>query len=357
MIEISATNSGKKNCKIYIVGIGGAGNNAVDRMIAANNKNVEYVAINTDEQVLNESNANYILQIGKKLTGGNGAGADPVIGEAAAEESKNEIKELLKDADMVILTCGLGGGTGTGAIPVIARLCKEADILTVAVVTLPFSFEGPSRIIAAEHGLEKLKNNVDTLFVVPNDKLLDISENDLELDEAFLLADNVLKCTIDGVTTIIFHKGIVNIDFNDIKTTLKDKGIGHLGIGIAGESTTLLEAVKTAISAPLLTTSIRNASNILINTSGHIKMKQLNEALQYVKDLAGDPVQIIWGTVTDSEKESDIVVTLIATGLSEPEPEKKPSAVQSVQHKAVAKSSVKLAEMAIPDFLLAAGKK
>ncbi len=319
MIELNMPNTGTNKPNICIAGIGGAGNNAVDRMIDNGNPNVRYIAINTDTQVLSDCKAETTLQIGAKLTGGNGAGADPVIGESAAEESKDDIKGLLADADMVILTCGLGGGTGTGAIPVIAKLCKEAGILTVAVVTLPFSFEGPSRVLAANSGLENLKNNVDTLLVVPNDKLLEISDKDLELEEAFLFADNVLKYTIDGVTNIIFNKGIVNIDFNDIRTTLKAKGIGHLGIGIATESKHLIDAVKEAIASPLLTTDITDASNILINTSGRIKMKEVNDAIQYVKDLAGAHSQIIWGTVTDNEKTSDntSVVTLIATGLKD----------------------------------------
>ena len=317
MIDIKIPDPISKTPNIYIVGIGGAGNNAVDRMIENGNEKVKYIAINTDTQVLNDSKAETTLQIGAKLTGGNGAGADPVIGEAAAEENKDEIRDILADADMVILTCGLGGGTGTGAIPVVARLCKEAGILTLGVVTLPFSFEGPSRVLAASEGLETLTGSVDTLWVVPNDKLLEIADKDLDLEDAFLFADNILKYSIEGVTNIIYNKGIVNIDFNDLRTTLKDKGLGHLGIGIANESKTLIEAVKDAISSPLLTTDIRDASNILINTSGRVKMKEINEAIDYVKELVGEHAQIIWGTVTDSEKVADntTLVTLIATGL------------------------------------------
>lgn len=317
MIDIKVPTPTAKAPNIYIVGIGGAGNNAIDRMIETGNEKVKYIAINTDTQVLNDCKAETTLQIGAKLTGGNGAGADPVIGEAAAEESKDEIKGILSDADMVILTCGLGGGTGTGAIPIIARICRESGILTVGVVTLPFSFEGPSRVLAASEGLENLTGCVDTLWVVPNDKLLEISDKDLDLEDAFIFADNILKYTIDGVTNIIFNKGIVNIDFNDLRTTLKDKGLGHLGIGIANESKTLIEAVKDAIASPLLTTDIKDATNILINTSGRVKMKEINEAIDYVKELVGAHAQIIWGTVTDTEKATDntTIVTLIATGL------------------------------------------
>ncbi|MCR5503598.1 MAG: cell division protein FtsZ [Lachnospiraceae bacterium] len=378
MLEAKIVNSQNNKPSICIVGIGGAGNNAVDRMIKNDNRNVKYIAINTDNQVLTECKAETTLQIGAKLTGGNGAGADPMIGEAAAEESKNDIKELLSDADMVILTCGLGGGTGTGAIPIIAKLCKEAGILTIAVVTLPFSFEGPSRVLSASDGLNNLLHAVDTLLVVPNDRLLEISDKDLDLEDAFLMADNVLKHTIEGVTNIIFNKGIVNIDFNDIRTTLKDKGIGHLGIGIANESKPLIEAVKDAIAAPLLTTDITNAKNILINTAGRVKMKEVNEAIQYVKDLAGPEVQIIWGTVTDEEKSTDntSIVTLIATGLKEhpskpicvgskqsaitrpsvsikPDPPKRINIIQT----APARASVQAKELAVPEFLKNYGLK
>ena len=373
-INIKSNEPTKKSPGIYVVGIGGAGNNAINRMIENGSNKVKYVAINTDNQVLSDCRAESTLQIGTKLTGGNGAGSDPVIGEAAAEESKEDIQGLLADADMVVLTCGLGGGTGTGAIPIIARLCKDSGILTIGVVTLPFSFEGPSRIMAASESLEKLTGNVDTLFVIPNDKLLEIADKDLELEEAFLFADNILKFTIDSVTNIIYNKGIVNVDFNDIHTTLKDKGIGHLGIGIANESKTLIEAAKDAISSPLLTTDITNASNILINLSGRLKMKEINEAIEYVKELAGPHAHIIWGTVTDEEKitENASVVTLIATGMksssvSKPDqlslPETVPvllpksdqsglrlNVIPNKPHKV--EPSVKPREIVIPEFLI-----
>ena len=379
MIDIKIPDPRSKTPNIYIVGIGGAGNNAVDRMIENGNEKVKYIAINTDTQVLNDCKAEITLQIGAKLTGGNGAGADPVIGEAAAEESKDELKGILSDADMVILTCGMGGGTGTGAIPIIAKLCKESGILTVGVVTLPFSFEGPSRVLAASEGLENLTNYVDTLWVVPNDKLLEISDKDLDLEDAFLFADNILKYIIEGVTNIIYNKGTVNIDFNDLRTTLKDKGPGHLGIGIANESKALIEAVKDAISSPLLTTDIRDASNILINTSGRVKMKEINEAIDYIKQLVGDHAQIIWGTVTDSEKATDntTVVTLIATGLKKTA-QNKPELYTSIPHlpledlgvknrimtsqppvlnKKELKPSVETRSIVVPEFLNARNRK
>lgn len=362
MLEIVSTEP-ENITKIYVVGIGGAGNNAVDRMVNIGNKNVSFISINTDAQVLKGRKAERTLQIGKKLTGGNGAGADPVIGEAAAEESKEEIMEVLSDADMVILTAGLGGGTGTGAIPVIAKLCKDACILTIAVVTLPFSFEGADRTLASTKGLQNLKSNVDTLFVVPNDKLLSLSDKDFYLEDAFVLADNILKYAIEAITNIIFYEGIVNIDLNDIRTTLKDKGMGHLGIGIASESTPLIDAVKSAISSPLLTTNIKDASNILINTSGKVKMKDLYEGLQYVRDLVGNDSKIIWGTVTNSERNTDntSVVTLIATGLKEqpalgnviPKPpvQRKPASPTLLTSDSYIAPTVKPVNISIPDFL------
>ena len=368
MLEIVPSGPYEKVPNIYIVGIGGAGNNAIDRMVEFGNKNVKFVSINTDLQVLAHSKADITLQIGNKLTGGNGAGADPIIGQAAAEENKNDIKDLLADADMVVLTCGLGGGTGTGAIPVIAGLCKEAGILTVAVVTLPFSFEGPTRVLTAATGLESLKGNVDTLLVVPNDKLLELTSEDFELDEAFLFADNVLKYTIEGVTNIIFNTGTINIDFNDIRTTLKDKGMGHLGIGIATDSNHLIDAVKDAIVSPLLTTSINDATNILLNTSGRLKMREVNEAIQYIKDLVGPQCLIIWGTVTDKETNPDnrAVVTLIATGLKD-QPQAKSAPTKTVKTappdlspvigSQPQRSSIELMEINVPDFLKNRKKK
>ncbi|MBO7357539.1 MAG: cell division protein FtsZ [Lachnospiraceae bacterium] len=319
MIEVTMNGPSREIPKIYVVGIGGAGNNAVERMIEAGNENVDYLCINTELQILNKCKCEKTLQIGAKLTGGYGAGADPSIGEAAAEESKDTIKDNLSDARMVILTCGLGGGTGTGAVPVIAKTMKELGILTVAVVTLPFSFEGPARTLAATNGLENLKSCVDTLIVVPNEKLLDISDKDLELEDAFLLADAVLKNLIEGIIDIIFYTGTVNIDLNDIRTTLKDKGLGHLGKSVATESKPLIEAVKEAIASPLLTTNIKGATNILLNTSGKVKMKDVNEAISYVRDIACENAQIIWGTVTNSSryKEGESEVTLIATGLKD----------------------------------------
>ena len=303
--------------KILVIGLGGGGNNALDRMIRSNIRGVDYVAMNTDIQVLNECTADIKIQLGRKITKGFGAGSDANIGETAALENEEEIKELIKNYDLCIITCGLGGGTGTGAAPVVSGFCQELDILTVAVVTIPFSFESTPRITAANQGLGKLEENVDTLLSIPNDKLLNLSDKPLLLEDAFVIADSVLKYTIEGITNIIYNKGMINLDFNDLKTTLAKKGIGHLGIGIVDTEMSILEAVKQAVNSPLLDTSIQGASNLLINTCGSVNISDLNEAVSYVRELAGEHVNIIWGTVFSTDyDENKIVVTLIATGMN-----------------------------------------
>lgn len=317
MLEIKASEYADMP-KILIIGIGGGGNNALDRMIRANIAGVNYIAINTDAQVLNSCLADTRIQIGKKLTKGYGAGAAPEIGEAAAIESEEELRAAMEGADLCILTCGMGGGTGTGAIPIIAKYCKEMGALTVAVVTTPFSFESMPRLVAAESGVKKLKENVDTLLVIPNDKLIHLSDKPLLLDDAFVMADSVLRYTIEGITNIIYNRGVVNLDFNDLRTTLENKGIGHLGIGTVSADTSIVEAVKQAINSPLLNVSIAGATNLLINTCGKVNIVTLNEAISYVREMAGERVNIIWGTVSAEEfDEEKIVVTLIATGMPE----------------------------------------
>lgn len=318
MLEIKNSEHSHSNKPVIsVVGIGGGGNNAVDRMIEAGLENVNFIAVNTDYQVLEDTQAPVKLAIGSKLTGGFGAGSDPDVGAASAEESTEEIQEALSDSNMVILTCGLGGGTGTGAIPVIAQICRELKILTIAVVTLPFTFEGGPKQALAQAGLDKLRDNVDMLLVIPNDKLLSFSERNFYLDDAFVMADNVLKYTIEGITNIIFGKGMINLDFNDIKTTLSDKGIGHLGIGRISRDGSIMDAVRQAIESPLLDTDITTAGHILLNTSGRINVLELNEAVSYIKDITNPNVSILWGTVTDRSNPDEIVVTLIATGLED----------------------------------------
>ncbi|WP_026527809.1 cell division protein FtsZ [Butyrivibrio sp. VCD2006] len=316
MLEVKA--KGKENMpKVMVIGIGGGGNNAVTRMVSDASEYVEYAALNTDSMTLDRCPANKRLQLGSKLTQGYGAGGDPVIGESSAKESEEEISNLVQDANMVILTCGMGGGTGTGAIPVVAQICKSLNILTVAVVTMPFSFESQPRVLAAQTGLKKLEQNVDTLLVIPNDKLLTITDKPFYMDEAFTLADSVLKYTIEGMTNIIFNHGTINLDFNDLKSTLKDKGYGLFGIGIANEEETIIDAVEKAMCSPLLETNITGASNILLNTSGKIDIVALNKAVAYIRDQAGENVNIFWGTVGSDSSSSEVVVTLIATGMKQ----------------------------------------
>lgn len=317
MLELKINNK-TKGPRILVIGVGGGGNNALDRMVSSNISGVEYVAVNTDSQVLDVCKANEKIQIGTKSTGGYGAGADPDVGEAAALENEDEIRAIINEADMCIITCGMGGGTGTGATPIIAKICKEMGILTVGVVTTPFSFESTPRVMAAQNGVDKLKANVDTLLVIPNDKLIYMSEKPLLLDDAFSMADSVLKYTIEGITNIINNRGTINIDFNDLKTTLRDKGIGHLGIGTVAVDGSILEAVEQAVNSPLLETTIQGAENLLVNTSGKVNIVALNEAINHVRELAGTNVNIIWGTVSaDNFDEDKIVVTLIATGMKE----------------------------------------
>ncbi len=319
MLEIKESFASCENGpKVMVIGIGGGGNNAVTRMIEKASDYVTYAALNTDSMTLDKCPANKRLQLGAKLTQGYGAGGDPTVGESAAKESEEEIADLVHDANMVILTCGMGGGTGTGAIPVVAQICKKLGILTVAVVTMPFSFESKPRVYAAQTGLKKLEQNIDTLLVIPNDKLLTITDKQFFLDDAFTLCDSILRYTIEGITNIIFNHGTINLDFNDLKTTLKDKGYGLFGIGIASGEETIVDAVEKAISSPLLDTKITGASNILLNTSGKVDLIALNKAVSYIREQAGDNVNIFWGTVSgETANTEDIVVTVIATGMKQ----------------------------------------
>ncbi|WP_027205063.1 cell division protein FtsZ [Butyrivibrio fibrisolvens] len=316
MLEIKDTPN-KNMPKVMVIGIGGGGNNAITRMMTDPSDHVSYAALNTDAMTLDSCPSQIKLQLGTKLTQGFGAGGDPTMGEAAAKESEEEITELVKDANMVILTCGMGGGTGTGAIPIVAQICRNLNILTIAVVTMPFSFESKPRVYAAQAGIKKLEQSIDTLLVIQNDKLLTITDKPFYMDEAFDLADSVLKHTISGITNIIFNHGTINLDFNDLKSTLKDKGYGLFGIGIAKPEETLVDAMEKAMCSPLLDTSITGASNILINTSGKVDIVALNKAIEHIREQAGENVNLFWGTVSENSESTDIVVTLIATGMKQ----------------------------------------
>lgn len=314
MLEI-ITNDAESAAKIIVLGVGGAGNNAVNRMVDENITGVEFVGINTDKQALQLCRAPKLLQIGEKLTKGLGAGAKPEIGEKAAEESSEEIASVLRGADMVFVTCGMGGGTGTGAAPVVAKLAKDMGILTVGVVTKPFRFEAKARMVNALSGIEKIKDNVDTLIVIPNDKLLEIVDRRTTMPDALKKADEVLQQAVQGITDLINVPAVINLDFADVQTVMKDKGIAHIGIGEGKGDDKASEAVKMAVESPLLETTISGASHVIINVSGDITLADASDAASYVQELAGDDVNIIFGAMYDESKSDSCRITVIATGL------------------------------------------
>ena len=323
MLEIM-TNEAESSAKIIVIGVGGAGNNAVNRMVEEAIGGVEFVGVNTDKQALTLCKAPTVVQIGEKLTKGLGAGAKPEIGEKAAEESIEEIKQVLQGADMVFVTCGMGGGTGTGAAPIVAGLAKEMGILTVGVVTKPFRFEAKTRMTNALTGIEKLKENVDTLIVIPNDRLLEIVDRRTTMPEALRKADEVLQQAVQGITDLINLPALINLDFADVQTVMIDKGIAHIGIGEGNGDDKAMEAVQQAVSSPLLETTIEGASHVIINVSGDISLMDANDAASYVQDLTGEDTNIIFGALYD-DKEADYVrITVIATGLDD-ETARKPS--------------------------------
>ncbi len=316
MLEIK-TNDAESAAKIIVVGVGGAGNNAVNRMIDENIDGVDFIGINTDKQALQLCKAPKLLQIGEKLTKGLGAGAKPEIGEKAAEESEEEIAAALKGADMVFVTCGMGGGTGTGAAPVVAKLAKDMGILTVGVVTKPFRFEAKARMVNALGGIDKIKDNVDTLIVIPNDKLLEIVDRRTTMPDALKKADEVLQQAVQGITDLINVPAVINLDFADVQTVMKDKGIAHIGIGSGKGEDKAGEAVKMAVESPLLETTISGATHVIINVSGDISLADASDAADYVRDLTGDDVNIIFGAMYDANMADTCNVTIIATGIEE----------------------------------------
>lgn len=314
MLEIK-TNESEAAAKIIVVGVGGGGNNAVNRMIDEQIAGVEFIAINTDKQALQLCKAPTLMQIGDKITKGLGAGARPEVGEKAAEESAEEISAALKGADMVFVTCGMGGGTGTGATPVVARIAKEQGALTVGVVTKPFRFESKTRMSNALGGIEKLKESVDTLIVIPNDKLLEIVDRRTTMPEALKKADEVLQQGIQGITDLINVPSLINLDFADVQTVMTDKGIAHIGIGQGRGDDKALEAVKQAVASPLLETTIAGASHVIINVSGDITLMDASDAAEFVQDLAGEEANIIFGAMYDDSRADEATITVIATGL------------------------------------------
>ncbi len=316
MLEIK-TNDAESAAKIIVVGVGGAGNNAVNRMIDEQIDGVDFIGVNTDKQALQLCKAPKLLQIGEKLTKGLGAGAKPEVGEKAAEESAEEISGALKGADMVFVTCGMGGGTGTGAAPVVAKLAKEMGILTVGVVTKPFRFEAKARMVNALSGIERIKENVDTLIVIPNDKLLEIVDKRTTMPEALKKADEVLQQAVQGITDLINVPAVINLDFADVQTVMKDKGIAHIGIGEGKGDDKALEAVRMAVESPLLETTITGATHVIVNVSGDITLADASDAAGYVQNLAGEDVNIIFGAMYDDSKSDSCTITVIATGLGD----------------------------------------
>ena len=302
---------------IKVIGVGGAGGNAVNRMITEDVKGVEFIAANTDVQALKNSNAETKIQLGPKLTKGLGAGANPDIGEKAAEESEEQISEALQGANMIFVTAGMGGGTGTGAAPVIAKVAKEMGALTVGVVTRPFSFEGPKRARFAAEGVQKMKEHVDTLIIIANNRLLEIVDKKTPMLQAFQEADNVLRQGVQGITDLITSPGYVNLDFADVTTVMKDKGSALMGIGSANGENRIEEATKKAISSPLLEVSIDGAEQVLLNITGgpDLSLFEAQTASEIVTDAASSDVNIIFGTSINENLEDEVVVTVIATGI------------------------------------------
>ena len=304
---------------IKVVGIGGAGNNVVNRMVSSGTKGVEFISINTDKQALAISNADQKIQIGEKLTHGQGAGSDPDVGKRSAEESRNNIAKALEDADMVFITAGMGGGTGTGAAPTVAELAKEAELLTVGVVTKPFSFEGKRRMQQAERGIEELLGKVDSLLIIPNDRLKYATDQKVTFANAFEIADDVLRQAVVSISDLIKNTGFINLDFADVTTIMKNAGYAHMGVGVAVGKGKAEEAARAAIESPLLETSINGAHGVLINItgSGDMGLEDVESAASLVQEAAHPDANIIFGATFDESMEDQIRVTVIATGFVE----------------------------------------
>lgn len=312
--------------RIKVVGVGGGGNNALERMIKSSLNSIEYIAVNTDAQALHHSNANYKINIGKATTRGLGAGANPDIGRQAAEESSEELREAMMETDMIFITAGMGGGTGTGASPVIAEIAKELGILTVAVVTKPFSFEGNKRRQQAEDGLENLRNKVDTLITIPNDKILSIIDKKTPITEAFTVVDDVLRQGVQGIADLITVHGMINVDFADVKTVMENSGSALMGIGYGTGENRAIDAAKAAIESPLLELSIDGAKGVLFNITGgtDLSMFEVDEAARVITEAADSEANIIFGAVINDSYTGEIKITVVATGFDD-SPREKPT--------------------------------
>lgn len=304
--------------RIKVIGVGGGGGNAVNRMIASNVAGVEFWCVNTDAQALAQSQAHRCLQIGQKLTRGLGAGGNPAIGQKAAEESREDLAAALKDADLIFITCGMGGGTGTGAAPIVAEVAKEQGALTVAVVTRPFTFEGRRRASQADEGIEALQSRVDTLIVIPNDRILSVISEQTSVQDAFRVADDVLRQGVQGISDIINLPGLINVDFADIRSVMADAGSAMMGIGIASGKSRATEAAVSAISSPLLEGSIEGAKGVVFNITGgtDLTLHEVNAAAEVIYNVADANANIIFGAVIDPQMQGEVQVTVIATGFS-----------------------------------------
>ena len=302
---------------IKVIGVGGGGNNVVNRMVRSGTKGVEFVAVNTDKQALNVSSATYKIQIGEKLTHGQGAGSDPEVGRKSAEESRNQIAKALEDTDMVFITAGMGGGTGTGGAPIVAEIAKEMDILTVAVVTKPFGFEGRRRMQQAESGIAELKDKVDSLVIIPNERLKMVSEQRITLANAFEVADDVLRQAVQSISELIQTDAYINLDFADVTSVMKDAGYAHMGVGTASGKDKAQEAAKAAITSPLLETSINGAKGVIINitASPDIDLEDAETASAIITDAAHPDANVIWGVTFDDTMDDTMRITMISTGV------------------------------------------
>lgn len=338
--------------KIKVVGVGGGGNNAISRMKDNGLSGVEFITVNTDLQTLNESNADVKLQIGEKLTRGLGAGANPEIGQKAAEESKSSINEAIQGADMIFVTAGMGGGTGTGAAPIVAQVAKDQGILTVGVVTKPFTFEGRKRQIQAEQGIENLKECVDTLITIPNDRLLQIVEKRTSMVEAFNMADQVLMDAVSGISELIAVPNVINLDFADVKSIMSDQGIAHMGIGKANGENRAVDAAKAAVNSPLLETSIEGAKAVLLNiTAGEVGLMEANDAAELIREHVDPDANIIFGVGEDKNLGDDIKITVIATGFDDAPRSSSSSQASTGSKSSSGRKSNPIDDLEIPDFL------
>ncbi len=304
---------------IKVLGVGGGGSNVVNRMVRSGTKGVDFIAVNTDKQALNASSANYKIQIGEKLTAGKGAGSNPEIGKKAAEESRNQLSKALENTDMVFITAGMGGGTGTGAAPVVAEIARELGVLTVGVVTKPFGFEGARRMRAAEAGIEELRDKVDSLVIIPNERLKYATDQKITFANAFEIADDVLRQAVQSISDLIRDTGFINLDFADVTAIMKDAGLAHMGVGRAAGKNKAEEAARMAISSPLLETSIDGARGVLINVTGSmdIGLEEVEQAATLVQDAVHPDALTIFGAAFDENLDDEIRVTVIATGFDE----------------------------------------